>query len=85
MEWPKTFNELTGIKIPTIIHYESLSTKTLINGIVFVFEGNRTYSFRDVVVFFFFFVLYCFCQYIDNLNEKNWQKVVMNVLLPIFC
>ena len=32
----------------------------------------------------FFISLYyiVFCLYIDNINEKNWQKVVMNML---FC
>ena len=43
-----------------------------------MFEGNWTYSFQDMLVFDFF-VLYCFCQYIDNINEKNWQNVVMNM------
>ena len=26
-----------------------------------------------------FFVLYCICQYIDEVNEENWQNVLINI------
>ena len=42
------------------------------------FGPNRTNGFREIAVERFF-VFYCFCQYIDKVNEENWQKVVMNM------
>ena len=26
-----------------------------------------------------FFVFYCFCQYIDKVNDENWQNVLINI------
>ena len=28
---------------------------------------------------FSFFVLYCICQYIDEVNEGNWQNMLINI------
>ena len=36
------------------------------------------YSFQDMLVFDFLYYI-VFANNIDNFNEKNWQKVVMNV------
>ena len=41
-------------------------------------SGNRTYGFREITVERFF-VFYCFCQYIDKVNEENWQNVLINI------
>ena len=46
--------------------------------LILKFGPNRTNGFREIAVERFF-VFYCFCQYIDKVNEENWQKVVMNM------
>ena len=43
-------------------------------------EGNRTYGFQNMFVFSFF-VLYCICQYIDEVNEENWQNMLIKGVL----
>ena len=48
-----------------------------------MFEGNRTYSFQNILIFSFF-VLYCICQYIDEVSEENWQNVLLILILAIF-
>ena len=42
-----------------------------------LFEAIRSTVFK--ICMLYSIVLSCFCQYIDNVNEKNWQKVVMNM------
>ena len=41
----------------------------------YMLEGNLMHHFQDMLSFDFF-VWYCICQYIDNIIEENWQKVV---------
>ena len=36
------------------------------------------YGFQNMLVFSFF-VLYCICQYIDEVNEENWQNMLINI------
>ena len=42
------------------------------------FQPNPTYGFWDTAVERFF-VFYCFCQYIDKVNEENWQNMLINI------
>ena len=37
------------------------------------------YGFQNMLVFRFFFVLYCIFQYIDEVDEENWQSVLINI------
>ena len=46
--------------------------------LILKFGPNQTNGFREIAVERFF-VFYCFCQYIDKVNEENWQKMVMNM------
>ena len=50
--------------------YELAHLKFVKKGSQFKFEGNWTHSFKDMLAFDFF-VLYCFCQYIDF--GKEWS------------
>ena len=52
----------------------------------------RTAFYYNMFIFSFF-VLHCICQYIDEVNEENWQNMLINInfcqyfnehILPIF-
>ena len=38
----------------------------------------RKYGFQNMIVFSFF-EYFCICQYIDEVNEENWQNVLINI------
>ena len=38
----------------------------------------RKYGFQNMIVFSFF-EYFCICQYIYEVNEENWQNVLINI------
>ena len=46
--------------------------------ILLKFQPNRDIRFWDTAVERFF-EFYCLCQYIDKVNEENWQNMLINI------